>query len=397
MLQSLKLYAIYFLKTALRPERRLLWSDFRRYYLFGARKADRADLPGWEVRNALEAGINWLITAQKATIDSGFCSYHLANGWSSSYPETTGYILPTLINYHAKYQFPPAIDAAVKAADFLLEIQKESGGWQGGRINENKREIVFNTGQVIRGMIAAYKYSGDKKYLESAEKAGHWLIRIQHPDGYWKQHALMEQARVYDTFVDAPLIELSQLSGNAIFREAAIRNLDWVVNRKMLPNGWFEDCDNTIKRNDKPILHTIAYTLDGLIDCSVLLDDGRYIQAAATGAGRLKDIFLSYGSLNGRYDRSWHGREFFICTGGAQMAIVWKKLCQQEFGDDFGVASNRMINYLISIQSRETTERVMTGGAIPGSYPIWGRYEPFAFPNWATKFFCDALLMIEEG
>ena len=31
-------------------------------------------------------------------------------------------------------------------------------------------------------------------------------------------------------------------------------------------------------------------------------------------------------------------------------------------------------------------------GAIAGSYPIWGRYAPLTFPNWATKFFIDALI-----
>ena len=32
-------------------------------------------------------------------------------------------------------------------------------------------------------------------------------------------------------------------------------------------------------------------------------------------------------------------------------------------------------------------------GAIPGSFPLWGKYEPFAFPNWATKYFADSLML----
>ena len=30
-------------------------------------------------------------------------------------------------------------------------------------------------------------------------------------------------------------------------------------------------------------------------------------------------------------------------------------------------------------------------GAIKGSQPVWGRYAPMSFPNWATKFFVDAM------
>ena len=32
-------------------------------------------------------------------------------------------------------------------------------------------------------------------------------------------------------------------------------------------------------------------------------------------------------------------------------------------------------------------------GAVAGSAPIWGRYSMFEFPNWAAKFFADALMM----
>ena len=32
-------------------------------------------------------------------------------------------------------------------------------------------------------------------------------------------------------------------------------------------------------------------------------------------------------------------------------------------------------------------------GGIAGSAPIWGDYSRFEFPNWAAKFFADALMM----
>ena len=31
-----------------------------------------------------------------------------------------------------------------------------------------------------------------------------------------------------------------------------------------------------------------------------------------------------------------------------------------------------------------------------GSLPIWGGYSRFEFPNWAAKFFADALMMDQE-
>lgn len=397
MLRSLQLYTEYFLKSSFSSGRKYVLEDVKRYLM--KKDVFRQDFlhSSKEKNEALDKAARWLMKAQKANHDGGMGSYHLINKWSASYPETTGYIIPTLFNYGKKYDNKQAVNSAIRATDFLLKIQKESGGWQGGRIGENKPEIVFNTAQVIRGMIAAFKHAGDQKYLDAAIKAGLWLSEIQHPDGYWQTHALMEKARVYDTFVDVPLLQLYELTGEEKFKKSAVQNLEWVSRDKMHENGWFEDCDNTIKRNDKPILHTIAYTLDGLIDSGLILKDDQYLNAAVKGADKLRDIFLSGGFLNGRFDRSWKGSEHMICTGCAQMAIVWLKLFGVYNENTYLEASQRMINLLIFIQSRGFKEDEDTLGAIPGSFPLWGRYEPFAFPNWATKFFCDALILEKEA
>lgn len=396
MLRSLRLYTEYFLKSAFSSGRKYVLEDIRRFSINNDIFRQKFNYSSEQKKSALDKAAGWLMTAQNANIDGGMGSYHLINKWSPSYPETTGYIIPTLIKYGNTHDQPKALNSALMASGFLLKIQAESGGWQGGRIGENKPEIVFNTGQVIRGMIAAFELSGDHKFLDSAAKAGRWLTGIQHPAGYWQTHALMGKARVYDTFVDVPLLELYKLTGDENFRKAAVRNLDWVIREKMHENGWFEDCDNTIRRNDKPILHTIAYTLDGLIDSSLILNDDKYLKAALKGSDKLKEIFLAQGFLNGRYDCNWNGSEYMICTGSAQMSVVWLKLHAIYHDGTYSESAQQMINLLIYIQSRGFKESENTLGAIPGSFPLWGRYEPFAFPNWATKFFCDALLLEKE-
>ena len=35
-------------------------------------------------------------------------------------------------------------------------------------------------------------------------------------------------------------------------------------------------------------------------------------------------------------------------------------------------------------------------GALAGSFPIWGRYAPLQYPNWATKFLADAIMIRED-
>jgi uncharacterized protein YyaL (SSP411 family) len=346
-----------------------------------------------EREESLEKVMNWLALTHDSMTDHGSGSYHLADGWSKSYPETTGYIIPTLLNFAEVSDKEKFRSIALAAADFLLGIQKPSGGWQGGRMSEGKPEIVFNTGQVIRGMIAAYLETSDEQYLHAAEKAAEWLCTVQHPEGYWKEHALMNEARVYDAFVDVPLISLSNLTNKEKYRTAALKNLEWIVGGKLHENGWFEDCDNTVKHNSRPILHTIAYTLDGLLESDEMLKDGRFLAAARLGADQLKDQLMNTGRLFGRYDRNWKGTEYFLCTGAAQMAIIWLRLYGLSGEETYLKAADRVLHLLLFVQQRTHRQRRDTVGAIPGSFPIWGRYEPFAFPNWASKFFADALML----
>ena len=393
MIRSLLLYMRYITGTLLSDNRPVLFHEAGRPWVV-PKIHKIEEYPKEEFGNALPKAIRWLLRATERMNDDGFGSFHLRSGWTTSYPETSGYIIPTLLKYGIKYSEKEPVNAARRTADWLISIQKPSGGWQGMRMADNKPEVVFNTGQVIRGMNAAFRHFGDEKYLESAKKAADWLCKVQEDNGSWKKHALMEEERVYDSFVSAPLIETYRLSGEEKYRDAAVRNLDWILNEKQLRNGWFEDCDNTVKHNDRPILHTISYTIDGLIDAGEMLGRDDYFEAGKKAAENLLKSFFSGGRMWGRYDREWKGSEHFICTGGAQIAIIWLKIYGRTLEECYLEAAGRMIDLLIFIQDRKNADNDNTLGAVPGSFPVWGKYEPFAFPNWATKFFADALMLI---
>ena len=77
------------------------------------------------------------------------------------------------------------------------------------------------------------------------------------------------------------------------------------------------------------------------------------------------------------------------------MAIIFLRLYQ--IAQDARLLNDalRLIDYVKATQIVDCTNPGIRG-AIPGSYPIWGGYTRFAYPNWATKFFIDALLLKGE-
>lgn len=350
-----------------------------------------------QAEESLDRCISWLMVSTEKMKDDGMGSFSLAGGWSASYPETTGYIIPTLLEYSRLSEREDCRDAALRSAHWLVSIQRKSGGWQGGRVNEQKPEIVFNTGQILRGLLAAYRETKNEVYMSSLIRGADWLCDIQHPDGYWKDYALMNAARVYDSFVSYPLLMVWKETGDEKYRDHAVRNLEWIVRHKQKSNGWFEDCDNTMKHNNRPILHTIAYTIEGLLDSGLLLNNREFIEAAEFSAQKLEEIFKKDGFLPGRFDEEWKGSEHPILTGMAQMSNIWLKLHREGIYGSYYDSAAKMIHQLIWLQDKRNNKKKNTYGAIPGSFPVWGRYEPFAYPNWAVKFFADALMLFRKA
>jgi uncharacterized protein YyaL (SSP411 family) len=364
-------------------------ADERRLIL--SHRAGSAHNEATDRTHVLRNAIKWLMRAQDQGRDGGVGSYHLVEGWGAPYPETTGYIIPTLLAASAHLQWPEPKERAMRAADWLVSIQRSDGGWQGGRIDDNRPSIVFNSAQVIRGLLAIHAATKEDKYLRSAVRCADWIVSVQEGDGTWAHHNFLGTARVYDSYVDAPLLYLYALTNDERYREAAERNLAWVLAQQQA-NGWFRNADNTIKHNDRPITHTIAYTIDGLIESSQLLKRADLLLTAQRAADALLDRFLRDGALHGRYDAAWKGCEHMITTGCAQLAICWARLHAITGEARYAEGTSRMTVLLEGVQRRSALGPADVHGAMPGSFPLWGRYEKFAFPNWATKYFSDALL-----
>src|SRR5207245_7757208 len=116
---------------AWRPEHaRLLWSQL----------AHRPGYPDARLtdRDHLRAAADWLCRAQDAMPDGGVCGrYSLKTGWSSSYPETTGYVIPTFLALAQEFRDNRFEDRAARAVGFLLSVQLRDGAFRAGDIRHH--------------------------------------------------------------------------------------------------------------------------------------------------------------------------------------------------------------------------------------------------------------------
>lgn len=347
----------------------------------------------------LEAAINWLCRAQDVRNhchDAGGVSagWNFEDGWLPSYPETSGYIIETLLAASRLLNRPELIARAQRIVDWELSLQHPDGAFPGHYGEPGSRPVIFNTGQIMHGMLAGYLELGRKECLEAAVRAGHWLVRHQDDDGCWRRSELNDIPHTYNTRATWALLRTGLVSGERTLSAAAIRNFDWAL-AQQTSSGWFGN--NAFTAGAAPFTHNIAYAIRGLLEGGILLGDDRLIAAATLAAQGVARRQREDGWLAGTYADGWRpaGKYYCCLTGVAQMAGIWTRLSRMQAAPDFDRAVERALGFLKRNQ-RITGQGDPSDGALAGSVPIWGRYAMFEFPNWATKFFADVLMMNME-
>jgi len=349
--------------------------------------------PGIEI--AINEGISWLMRAQdnSSSDDGGVAShYSLNNGWSSSYPETTGYIIPTLIEY-SKSTNDKTIHARVKRMlDWLVSIQFSEGCFQGGIIGDvNFIPNTFNTGQILLGLVAGVKKFGNK-YHESMLKAADWLVMTQDSDGCWRNypsHLVKSSEKTYETHVAWGLLEVARYTGESKYEEAALKNIWWAL-KFQEENGWFNNC--SFGDHSQPLTHTLGYAFRGILEAYQYSGNSEIYSACEKTADGLLTAISSNGFLPGRLRSDWSGSVSWVClTGSVQIAYCLLKLHQIKNNIHYRDAAYALNQYVR--RTMNTNGPLEIKGAIKGSFPIYGDYTQYSYISWACKFYIDSNML----
>lgn len=351
------------------------------------------------------AAVEWLIRAQDATPDRGVSRgysvgwhpFFHSKGWQPSYPETTGYIIPTVFDCATYLNDDALRKRAIEMADWEIEVQLSNGAVMGGMVNtELPKPAVFNTGQVMIGWLRAHEETGDQRYLEACERAARYLVSVQNPDGTWfKGNSEFANARwtTYNTRVGWALILLGLKVDRGEYLTAGERNIESGL-REQNPNGWFRN--NCLVDPQAPLLHTICYAIEGIWGASEALGVERYHASGMLAVEHLLSNVAEDGRIPGRFDAQWKGTVTWNClTGNAQLAVMLLWVFEKTKNSAYQVAAHRLLSFLKSTQNCVSEDPGLRGG-IKGSFPFSGDYGRFETLNWATKFFIDALLLDEK-
>jgi malonyl-CoA O-methyltransferase len=265
-----------------------------------------------------------------------------------SYPEVSGYFIPTLLAWGER-------DRACTYARWLVSIQYRDGSWSDP---EGRSPYTFDTGQILKGLIALIETLPE---LEHPIRRGcDWLLtqvlqsgRVVTPDtSLWNLPGNRTVPEAIHLYALPPLREAGEKFGKREYLDAVLRALDYYTSDSDLTSF------NTLS-------HFHAYVVEALIDL------GRS-DLAEKGMKEISDIQNRGGFVPAYPDVKW------VCsTGLFQYSLIWYKLGDVQRG-------GRAFSAAARLQNRS--------GGVFGSYGWGASYFPRAEISWAVKYFLDALM-----
>jgi hypothetical protein len=162
-------------------------------------------------------------------------------GWQPSYPETTGYIIPTFFDAAEYLGNPQLRGRAFRMADWEIEVQLPEGAVMSGSIGSTPTPAVFNTGQVILGWLRAYNEGCDEKHMAAAVRAGNYLVEVQDADGSWRRDSSAfahRSATTYNARVGWALLLLGDQTGDHRYSDVGRQNIEYTLSHRMRTAGF---------------------------------------------------------------------------------------------------------------------------------------------------------------
>lgn len=346
------------------------------------------------------AAVDWILRAQRTSPDDGvalgyFPCHAGQAAWKPSYPETTGYIITSLLAYADRFGDESVRAAALKMALWEVATQMQSGAVQGGPVCPPERQTAaaFNTGMVLDGWCSVLERAPHEPILAAARKAADWLVADLDEAGYFRTNGAFVAGREIKTYTCLcawAIYRFGAICGEQRYQDAAVRCIDAAL-RQQQPNGWF--AHNCLVRSEAPLTHTIGYTLQGILEVGTLARRDDYVDAAQKTIAQIIPRISDRGYLPGLFYSDWEPAQFSSClTGSAQIAIVCYRLFELRGDARHRAAADRLVDYLKALQALDSPLPDING-ALAGSFPLFGQYMRGGYPNWATKYLLDALLM----
>lgn len=218
---------------------------------------------GVNISRAIGAAADWIVSSGIQTEHGNFSGYYDSRKkeYAFAYPEATGYGILSLLGLAKRDRNP---------GGKYIEKAKDAGAWILKQMHDLKLDVLparhyydfknftvpehqkycyaFDNGIIIHGLSELYTTTGEKKYLEAAEKMAKFLIDVFKID---TEHPFVCYDQARKTAIN-PGIDWSTVSGPFLAKisEAFISLFKHTGDKKYLKTA-ISLCDRALEKQDK--------------------------------------------------------------------------------------------------------------------------------------------------
>lgn len=309
-------------------------SNYISYFLFKGRYA--GGTAAYPEASSVERACSWILQNQQE--NGGVSVFY---GAFHEYPEVTGYIIPTMLQYGFRNE-------ALAMAEYLASVANEDGSFNA---SGSDRVYLFDTAQALRGLNAVRKVTD--KYAALQRKTAEYLFSVLErnngifPKSYEDDPIIPETIML---FALPPMLEYAQAAAS----EEKIALVHASVQQYLkAPDAL----------SIQTLTHFLAYQIDGLIDMG-------YEKEVEDIIMRLLASQKSDGSIP-----AYAGVDWICITGCSQIAICLYKLGMRAPAD-------RLVSWV--------EQNMEASGGFLGSVGPKADYLADREISWAVKFYLDA-------
>lgn len=292
----------------------------------------------------------WFLDSGIQEANGGVARYYLADAQQNKKisTEITGYTVSTLAYLHSLTGERVYLERAIAGAKFLTReawrADLDTMPFETAPTDEGLLAYYFDAGIIVRGLLTAWRATGDDEFLAGARNVGRAMVRDYATGSAGEYHPIVQlpertplardlrwsrQTACYQLKSALGWLELSEATGDSEFRALYHGVLDFSLRtyESFLPGH-----PERHKVMDR--LHAFSYFLEGMMPCAA---EPRVKAALADGIGKVAYWLREIGPEFARsdvYAQLLRARLYAACLGAVPLdsaAADWEAAQLAEF------------------------------------------------------------------
>ena len=320
------------------------------------------------------------------------------------YPEITGYYASMMRFLYEHKKNEKYVNFAKASCNWLIDLYEKYGGIIQGISPQgitNKYVYSFDTAVCSKGLLDCYLISKDNKFLKYAQKLNNWILSdtienngIIKPVKNLKTNKFEIDDKVWykkpgclHIKLTIPLLQLYKITNDETSLNAAKKIANSIIH--------FQQPDGSIllHKNSKVInLHTLLYSLEGLIHTYNVTKDKTYLNCCKKAVNWCEHQIQSDGSIDLWFNSKYHSKSSYPIAQLIRLKILIAKLEDKNLDPTI----EKLQSFLLSLQA-QTTEKSTNGGFYEEfKKSMFGWKKTLKVNSWASMFSLQALFWFEN-